>query len=192
MVAHALAKAGIRNIYGVIGIPVTELASAAQVCTIMTPTYVCQAHKRRPPFSLTLFCNRGKLHLLKPAYTDQLHLEAHRIMEFWPVNQLSCRPSLRHSGLGCRLLASGILASAMSKLLVMRQLPPASSQEFQQSYSQFQGQEQCMALPACHMPKLIHGPSYSYLDLQNRCGLQANPYCNPLSRICRQQCHLWQ
>ena len=29
-VAHALAKAGIRNIYGVIGIPVTELASAAQ------------------------------------------------------------------------------------------------------------------------------------------------------------------
>ena len=32
VVAHALAKAGIKNIYGVIGIPVTELASAAQVC----------------------------------------------------------------------------------------------------------------------------------------------------------------
>jgi hypothetical protein len=31
VVAHALAKAGIKNIYGVIGIPVTELASAAQV-----------------------------------------------------------------------------------------------------------------------------------------------------------------
>ena len=31
VVAHALAKAGIQNIYGVIGIPVTELASAAQV-----------------------------------------------------------------------------------------------------------------------------------------------------------------
>ena len=31
VVAHALANAGVRNIYGVIGIPVTELASAAQV-----------------------------------------------------------------------------------------------------------------------------------------------------------------
>ena len=31
VVAHALANAGVKNIYGVIGIPVTELASAAQV-----------------------------------------------------------------------------------------------------------------------------------------------------------------
>ena len=34
VVAHALANAGVRNIYGVIGIPVTELASAAQASKI--------------------------------------------------------------------------------------------------------------------------------------------------------------
>ena len=31
VVAHALAKLGIKHMYGVVGIPVTELASAAQV-----------------------------------------------------------------------------------------------------------------------------------------------------------------
>lgn len=37
VVAHALAKAGIKNIYGVVGIPVTELASAAQVDICIVP-----------------------------------------------------------------------------------------------------------------------------------------------------------
>lgn len=32
VVAHALARLGIKHMYGVVGIPVTELASAAQVC----------------------------------------------------------------------------------------------------------------------------------------------------------------
>jgi hypothetical protein len=41
VVAHALAKAGIKNVYGVIGIPVTELASAAQVtCGLPNSTLV--------------------------------------------------------------------------------------------------------------------------------------------------------
>ena len=37
VVAHALAKLGIKHMYGVVGIPVTELASAAQVFT----SFVC-------------------------------------------------------------------------------------------------------------------------------------------------------
>ena len=32
VVAQALARLGIKHMYGVVGIPVTELASAAQVC----------------------------------------------------------------------------------------------------------------------------------------------------------------
>lgn len=36
VVAHALAKLGIKHMYGVVGIPVTELASAAQVITSFT------------------------------------------------------------------------------------------------------------------------------------------------------------
>ncbi len=36
VVAHALAKLGIKHMYGVVGIPVTELASAAQVLTCFT------------------------------------------------------------------------------------------------------------------------------------------------------------
>lgn len=44
VVAHALAKVGVKNIYGVIGIPVTELASAAQVLALYkTPPKICQA-----------------------------------------------------------------------------------------------------------------------------------------------------
>jgi len=39
VVAHSLVKAGVKNIYGVIGIPVTELASAAQV-TSGLPKYI--------------------------------------------------------------------------------------------------------------------------------------------------------
>ncbi len=36
LVAQSLARAGIKLMYGVIGIPVTELASAAQVCASST------------------------------------------------------------------------------------------------------------------------------------------------------------
>lgn len=52
MVAHALAKAGIKNIYGVIGIPVTELASAAQVTP--PPPEIC--FKQGPNFADCLSC----------------------------------------------------------------------------------------------------------------------------------------
>lgn len=45
LVAQTLASLGVRLMYGVIGIPVTELASAAQVCHNYLPPYrPCDPH----------------------------------------------------------------------------------------------------------------------------------------------------
>ena len=49
VLAHALARLGIKHMYGVVGIPVTELASAAQVCLhTQEALVICYTH---PPFS---------------------------------------------------------------------------------------------------------------------------------------------
>lgn len=101
VVAHALANAGVKNIYGVVGIPVTELASAAQVAYVSLTRIL-------PPVPRRRVLGSRNCHLYKLSRTEP---EGERIF-------------------GCRRWAYGTSDSATSRRPAMQLRPRAFLRAF--------------------------------------------------------------